>query len=378
MRGEGSTSAEAVLQRLLLALPLAASRPDGVEIGELAAALGVEPRQLLRDLAEVEERSLYLPAGMGDQIQLELTRDRLGVWTTGEFRRPVRLSPREVLALDLALRIASRAAGPGEGTELDTLRDTLLAALRSPSPEEGRDPEVALAEADGDPGKIRVRVEEALRRGREIQATYRVPGRAPEPRRLGPILLAHAEGRWYLVARDLEREPAQEPAREREPAAEPAWAEEPAPDPEPVPEATIRAFRLDRMFVALEGSGGYRPSRDELERARDFLGDGRVLDPGPGTPGPDGSGETALVEYSPRIAPWIRERGWTVEEEGPGGALRVRHRVLDPEWIVRHILSYGGEAVLVEPAHLRRRIRERARGMTVAPRDPLPDGPPPG
>jgi proteasome accessory factor C len=364
--GKGSTSAEAVLQRLLLALPLAASRPDGVEIGELASALGVEPRQLLRDLAEVEERSLYLPAGMGDQIQLELTRDRLGVWTTGEFRRPVRLSPREVLALDLSLRIASRAAGPGEGTELDTLRDTLLAALRSPSPEEGRDPEVALAEADGDPGDIRVRVEEALRRGREIQATYRVPGRAPEPRRLGPILLAHAEGRWYLVARDLERD--------RYPERGSAPEEAPAPGQDPA----IRAFRLDRMLVALEGSGDYRPSRDELDRAQAFLGDGRVLDPGVAQPGADAPGESALVEYSPRIAPWIRERGWTVEEEGPGGALRVRHRVLDPEWIVRHVLSYGGEAVLVEPAHLRRRIRERARGMTVAPGDPLPDGPPPG
>ncbi len=350
MNGDRSTSAEAVLQRLLLALPLAASRPDGVEIQELASALGVEPRRLLRDLAEVEERSLYLPAGMGDQIQLELTRDHLGVWTTGEFRRPVRLSPREVLALDLSLRIASRAAGPGEGTELGTLRDTLLAALRSPSPEEGRDPEIALADGEGDAGEIRVRVEEALRRGREIQATYRVPGRAPEPRRLGPILLAHAEGRWYLVARDLERDPS--------------------------PEPTLRAFRLDRMLLALEGPGDYRPSTDELDRARTFLGDGRVLDPGSAPSGADAPGESAVVEYSARIAPWIRERGWTVEEGGAGGALRVRHRVLDPEWIVRHVLSYGGEAVLLEPAHLRRRIRERALDLTGQPRDCLPEAPP--
>jgi hypothetical protein len=75
MPGE-AMNAEAILQRLLLVLPLAA-REEGTRIEELADALELSPPTLLRDLEVLESRSYYLPAGLGDQLQLSLTREHL-------------------------------------------------------------------------------------------------------------------------------------------------------------------------------------------------------------------------------------------------------------------------------------------------------------
>ena len=45
-------------------------------------------------------------------------------------------------------------------------------------------------------------------------------------------------------------------------------------------------------------------------------------------------------------------------EEGPDGSVIVRHQVADPRWIVRHVLSYGPEAEILEPAEMRDLARE--------------------
>jgi proteasome accessory factor C len=319
--GGASSTAAAILERLLLILPLA-SRGEGARIEALAESLGVEPRRILRDLKELEGRCYYLPAGLGDQIQITLTREVLGVWTTGEFQRPVRLTPREALALELALRVMARKAPPGDRPALEDLRERLVRALRTPTSEEAANPEVALggAEAVGDP--LRVRVEDALRNERELRLRYAAPGRDPSARRVGPLLLVHAEGSWYLVARDLERE-------------------------------GYRAFRLDRILEAEETGAPFARAPGDGEAAEGFLRDGRVHDGG----GPDAPESfEAVVDYTPRIARWIREAGWDGLEEAEDGGVRVRHRVTDPRWLVRHVLSYGPDARLLEPAWARERV----------------------
>jgi proteasome accessory factor C len=226
----GAKNAEAVLQRLLLVLPLAA-REEGARIEELADTLGLSSRTLLRDLEILESRSYYLPAGLGDQSQLILSREHLKVWTTGEFQRPARLSPREALAVELALRIMARdgqEAGRYPRRE-EEVHARLVAALRSPALEERENPEASLGGAEARPDPVRNTVEDGLRLGRALTIRYRPPGRETGIRQVGPILLVHAEGRWYLVARDLEQE-------------------------------ALRAFRLDRMLDAEVLGEGFTPS----------------------------------------------------------------------------------------------------------------------
>jgi predicted DNA-binding transcriptional regulator YafY len=53
------------------------------------------------------------------------------------------------------------------------------------------------------------------------------------------------------------------------------------------------------------------------------------------------------VRYSPRVARWISERTATYADDD--GSITVRHRVADPRWIVRHVLQYGGDAVVEAP-----------------------------
>ena len=50
------------VERLLQLIPLA-GRPGGVPYDELAAALGIDRRQLDRDLETLTERDFYLPGG---------------------------------------------------------------------------------------------------------------------------------------------------------------------------------------------------------------------------------------------------------------------------------------------------------------------------
>jgi predicted DNA-binding transcriptional regulator YafY len=63
------------------------------------------------------------------------------------------------------------------------------------------------------------------------------------------------------------------------------------------------------------------------------------------------------VRYSPRIARWIAER-----EEGDrssDGSFVVEHPLADPDWAVRHVLQYGAEAEVLEPATIRAAIKAR-------------------
>jgi len=316
---------DAVLERLLLILPLAAL-DGGITLDELSKHLGVPPARLLRDLEEVEGRSYYLHAGKGDQIQLSLSGQRLEVWTTGEFRRPVRLTPREALALELALRLLSRSAPAVEQTRINQVRERVVEALRSPAAADGRTPAVALGESEAGTAAIRPLVEAALRAERVLELRYAPRGRDPSERTVAPLRLVHAEGKWYLLARDLERE-------------------------------GYRAFRLDRVLDVQMGDGTFTAHPEDDEAAERFIRDGWVHDDG------HGHAIEATVAYSPLIARWVRERGWEGMEEAAGGGIRVRHRVTDIDWLVRHVLGYAGEAEVIGPPLLRARVRDAALGL---------------
>ncbi len=319
--------ADAVLERLLLLVPLA-SRPGGVGVAEAASQLGVSTLRVLRDLAELEGRSYYLSAGMGDQIQLSLSGERIEIWTAGPFRRPVRLSPREELCLELALRL--RIHGSGEAAEsLHRLHGRLVRSVTArggaPDPEGTPSTPVATAPPEGD--AYHATFEGAIRARQIVRVRYAAPGRDPGERSLAPLHLVHAEGHAYLLARDLA-------------------------------DGRPRAFRMDRILEAHATMEAFDPEeadRDVLER---FVREGRVHDGG----GPDAF--EARVRYSPRIAPWIRERAWPTATDRPDGSLDVRHSIADPEWIIRHVLGYAGEAVLLDPPWLRDRIRDTALALT--------------
>src|SRR5687767_2092841 len=213
--------AERQLERVLHALAVAA-RPDGASLAELAAELGVPAERLLRDLEEVTARAYYLEPPVDIDIGIE--EGRVEVWTTGEFRRPVKLSPREALALTLGLRLLSEESDADRATALRALAARLDAGLAAV-------PAAALAEefalGAGDPageGQLAA-LREAARERRPVELRYLKPADVePEPRVLHPYALVHSGGRWYAIGHSPQA------ARSGD-------------------EAAIRAFRLDRILA---------------------------------------------------------------------------------------------------------------------------------
>src|SRR5690606_16428550 len=137
-----------------------------------------------------------------------------------------------------------------------------------------------------------------------------------------PYRLVYGEGRWYVAAYDLDRE-------------------------------ALRFFRMDRVLNAvLEDEAAPPLPQYELNA---FLEGG--------APYMAGDDVEVSVRYSPRVARWIAERTAAYAERD--GSVVVRHRVADPRWIVRHVLQYGGEAVVEEPEEARAWVAAAAADLTA-------------
>lgn len=308
-----ATTAQAKFERLTTLIPRAA-RSGGARLDELAGLFELPANQLLRDLHEITTRSDYHPAGSVDEFNVTVDQERISIWTTGEFRRPTRLSARESLALALGLRILAAESDPERREDLVALARRLDAALAA-APAEELTPYYGVDDPGSGSG-IHAVLQEAARERRCCSIDYLKPGQAtPERREISPYLLVHAEGTWYTLAHCAER-------------------------------AAMRAFRLDRIC-------GVRMLAEGFELPADFdpteyLGAGRLFRAA--------EEREVTVRYSPAIARWIEEREGVAP--GPDGSIVLRHRVADPQWLVRHVLQYGKEAEVLEPAEFRNLLRE--------------------
>jgi proteasome accessory factor C len=314
--------AERQLERVLHVLPLAA-REGGESLAALAAELGVTKERLLRDLEEVTARAYYLEPPVDIDISIE--QDRVTVWTTGEFRRPVKLSPREALALTLGLRLLAEGAEPTRAESLRALAGRLDAALAT-VPAAAMAEDFAIGAGDPEGQGLLAMLREAARERRPCQLQYLKPADVePEPRVLHPYALVHAGGRWYALGHS--------------------------------PEAGgVRAFRLDRILAVAPLDGTFEVPEDF--DARDYV------DTGGASGGiPRGSlfradeAVEVTVRYSPRIARWIEEQVTGLLQTD--GSVDVRHPVADPGWLVRHVLYHGPDAEVVQPPEMRDLVRQR-------------------
>lgn len=310
------------LERILYMLPRAL-RPGGVPLAELAAKMGVEEGQILRDIADVTARAYYHPAGWITDLELSVERRRVRAWTTGEFQRPVRLSPREALALALGLRMLADNADEARREELLALAGRMDVGLAA-APAEPMTVRFALD--GGDPhgnGTVRLLRDAAAER-RICRLRYLKPGESvPQDRRVAPYALVFASGRWYVIGHSAEA-------------------------------GAVRAFRLDRVLEADSTGEPFEVPADF--DPEEYLAGGSVFRAGDEI--------EAVVRYSPRIARWIAERDEV--EKHPDGSVIVRHRVADPRWIVRHVLSYGPEAEVLEPEPFRELVRETVAAELLA------------
>jgi len=232
------------------------------------------------------------------------------VQSRGSFRRPVRFTGDESLALVLGL------TGVRGGRALAAKLGALLAGGPHPETVEstvGIGPE---------PGEHLQRVLALARQARDerrkLEINYCGSGAEPARRVVQVHQVVHAQGRWYVVS----------------------WCEK---------VSEFRHFRADRVLDARLLGQDFRPQVlfRPIRAPEDLLrADAPVL---------------AKVAFSPRIARWLEER-YPDGQERQDGRYVVTFKVADPAWFAREVLQYGAEAEVLEPESLRQAVKAAILG----------------
>jgi predicted DNA-binding transcriptional regulator YafY len=311
-------TAAAQLRRVLHLIPhLGDGEPHPID--QVAARAGVERSVLLGDIRTLSDR-FDVPGGFVEGLSIFLERDTVEV-TTDHFLRPMRLTRAELLALELGLAMLRAERPAEEHRAIDGARRRLQEVIVATA-NTGDDYRHAALGAAGDPEHLE-RLRRAHRARQRVRLAYRKAGdEAASSRVLCPWEIVFASGMWYIVAQ--------------------------------CSDDRLRFFRLDRVEdVEILEERWERPAEFSLDAV---MRDGKAFQ----APEP----ATLRVRYSPRVARWIAEReGKAVAADG---SLVLEHPLADPEWAVRHVLQYGPEAEVLEPAALREEIVRRLEAMAGA------------
>jgi proteasome accessory factor C len=222
------------------------------------------------------------------------------------FRAPPRLTPLEARAIRLALEFVGPMIAADAHTPLDRVRRKLEETFgqfelkQTPAPHVGSEEERLVATFT-----------EAIRDRKLVEIEYQKEGEQTWSKRLvEPYSIERSLPNWYVHTWDRTRD-------------------------------AEKSFRLDRMRSATLSDETFEP-REGFEPSR--LGDAR----------------TVRVLYLKPVARFALERGARPLRDGTAFA---EMPVGSTEWLVGEILSYRGEAVVVQPDDLRSQIAARARQL---------------
>jgi proteasome accessory factor BC len=221
------------------------------------------------------------------------------------FRAPPRLTPLEARAIRLALEFVGPMIAADAHTPLERVRRKLEETFGEFELAQTPAPDVPRAEED-----FVSTFSDAIRDRKLVEIEYQKEGeKEPKTRVIEPYQLERELPYWYVHAYD------------------------------PSSEAS-RSFRLDRIRSA-------KKQRERFERRPEF------------DPQRFGGTQTVRIWYSPEVARWEVERGATPLADGSA----VRETPAGEDWLIGEILSFRGEAVILEPAELRKSVATRAKEL---------------
>ena len=222
------------------------------------------------------------------------------------FRAPPRLTPLEARAIRLALEFVGPMIAADARSPLERVRSKLEETFGEFELAQTPEPHVRRAEED-----LVGTLSRGLRERRLVEIDYLKEGEEEVSMHLvEPYSLERRLPYWYIHTWDRTRD-------------------------------GERSFRLDRMRSA-------RLQRGHFEQREGF------------DPHEFRDARAARIWYSKQIARWEFEKGASLLKDGSAVAERP---VGSPEWLVGEILSYRGEAVVLEPKELRREIASRAQAV---------------
>jgi proteasome accessory factor C len=297
------------LRRLLFLVPYVSKHP-GVSVDDLARALNVDREDLLEelDLLTCVGRPPFNP---DDYIDIYVENDRVYVDLDQRLSAPPRLTAGEAAALAAAAELLRPAADDALRSALQKLERIIPPGAR----ERFRDMHGKIdASAEVAPRALAPLTRAILER-LEVTFDYEAPGRPSEPRRVRPYELLSHRGQWYLQGFCHARQDS-------------------------------RLFRLDRMEGLCVTAMPFLPPPD----AR-----------GAAVPNPARTTDaSARVRFSKVAAPYVLERFGSDARPLPEGGVEVRVAA-DERWLTQWVLSFGGEAEVVEPVSARAAVARAAR-----------------
>lgn len=301
------------LRRILHVIPrLADGREHPIE--DVARLAGVDAKVLIDDLRSVASR-FGAPGGFVEDVQIFINPSTVAV-LTNHLRRPMRLTMAELCALELGLALLRSERLPDDVGPIDRA----LARLRrviTQLPANERHEKLRHADLGASGAGRLATVREALRSRSKLAIVYRSGGADTSSERvICPCALIHANGTWYVVA-----------------LSDGAGG-------------ALRFFRIDRVERAVRLAEGFEDPDPEIVES--VLRDNR--------PFHAEDAAVMIVRYSPRVARWVAEReGKPLASDG---SLTMEHPVADVSWAVRHVLQYGPDAEVLEPAEVRAAVRD--------------------
>ena len=307
-RPVGPVTAErfGVLQALLAYLLDACgeSTSGTIPADELAERFRIPPDQLddhlqLLNLVNFGGGCYAVYASLEDDGTVRVEKELFGE----TFRKPPRLTPLEARAIQLALEFVGPSIAAQANTQLDRVRRKLAETFGEFDVEEPPE-RVALTEEE----QLIATLQRAIAEHRLVEIEYTAVGEETSVRIVEPHALERELPWWYVHSWDRTRD-------------------------------AQRSFRLDRMRRADLLEEMFEPRGEVVpQKLRDV--------------------STARVLFSPAVGRWRVERG--AQPLARGYAIEeVRFGSLD--WLVGEILSYRGEAEVLEPADLRQEILRRAK-----------------
>ena len=288
---------------------------------KLAAEIEVAPKTIHRDIEFMRDR-LNLP--------VEFDGRRNGYFYHGEVSAfpTLQITEGELFALV----VAEKALQQYRGTSFEK---PLLSAIRKM--EQSLPETISLNLADIEQSiSFRTRAEplldlavfdalaRAVSRRQQLEIDYRKPGeKKSDRRRVDPYHLANINGEWFLFAFDHARR-------------------------------DIRKFAPARIRHL-------QPTGQTFERSKKFSMEKQLRD---SFGVHSGAGEYHVaIRFSPRAADYVREKKWHESQqlrELSGGGVELELKLSSLVEIERWILSWGGEAAVLNPPELRENVRDAA------------------
>jgi proteasome accessory factor C len=221
------------------------------------------------------------------------------------FRRPPRLTPLEARAIRLALEFVGPMIAAGAHSPLERVRAKLEETFGAFDLAQTPEPHT------GDEEDLVATLTRAIDEHRVVELEYLKPEETEvSTRTVEPYSIERRLPHWYVHAWDLDRDEA-------------------------------RSYRLDRMRKAKMLQKSFVP-RDGFDPAEMH------------------GATSARIWYSPEVARWEVEKGAVPLVDG--AAIGIRN-VGSVDWLVGEVLSFRGEATLLEPQELRARVAERAHAL---------------